>query len=255
MHTKLPMMNDWDLLKKRFIELARKAASRGTAFCTGFLSMAEQADFFMMAPQIKDVSYKLFGGAPACERQILMFAAEPAEAEFPIDCLLVEPLNPRFSEELTHRDFLGALVNLGIARATLGDIFVYSNKAHVFCLNSISGFITENLTRVKHTSVRCTVCENCDAKFLPKLREHNITSASERLDAVLSAVYKLSREQSAQLVAKGCTYINGRLIQDASRSLKPNDIVTARGFGRFIYDGVTGSTKKGRSRIVVRIYE
>lgn len=249
------MNNDESLLIKRLIELAEKADRQGICTCTGFLSMAEQSDFFKLSPQLNYINYKLFGGTPECERQMVMFGERAQTERFPIDCLLIEPLNAKFADELSHRDFLGALMNLGVKRTTLGDIFVSSNSAYLFCIETISDYIIENLTRVRHTSVRCIKCRDFETEMAPKYTQMSINTASERLDAVLAAVFKLSRDQSADLITKCRAFINGRLITDASRSLKCGDIVTARGFGRFIYDGVTGNTKKGRNRITVRLYK
>lgn len=80
--------------------------------------------------------------------------------KYPIKCLKAEPLAAKFSEDLTHRDFLGAVLNLGIERAVIGDILVQKHTAWIFCHEKIADYIIENLTRVRHTTMKLSMVDN-----------------------------------------------------------------------------------------------
>ena len=81
-----------------------------------------------------------------------------------------------------------------------------------------------------------------------------LVTASERLDGVISAVYKLSRSQSQELIAAGRVFISGRLCETSAAQIPEGAIVSVRSVGRFIYEGIERETKKGRLRVLVRIY-
>ena len=124
-------METEELLKKRFRELAEKCYRNNQYTFTGFLGLSEAACFYELEKELSYVPYTLFGGSDLCERVMLRFGSQEQLSyteEFPISCLKISPLSQKFGEELGHRDFLGALMNLGIERSTLGDILVCGRR-------------------------------------------------------------------------------------------------------------------------------
>ena len=176
------------------------------------------------------------------------------ETEYPIVCLRVEPLLLKFAENLTHRDFLGAIMNLGIEREMIGDIFVEEKAAHVFCVESIAPYLVENLDQVRHTHVKCRVTEVPQALASPRLEEASVSVSSARIDGVISKLYNIPRSTSLELFRAGRVFVNGRATENNSYALKKGDSVTARGFGRFLYEGEQGETRKGKLRVLVKVY-
>ena len=244
-------------LKRRFAELAEKSYRQGIYLFTGFLGLGEQAVFHRAAAQFAPVTVRLFGGHAACERVMARFGDAEAmgyEEEFPIACLELRAAAPKFAEKLTHRDYLGALVNLGIERSVLGDIFVAEEAAYAYVQENMAAFICENLERVRHTAVRGRQVETAPKEALPRLEQTSVNVASERLDVIVSAVYHLSRSQSIELFRTGRVFIGGRLCENNSVQPKNGDIVSVRGFGRFVYGGVAHETKKGRYAVQVELY-
>ena len=75
-----------------------------------------------------------------------------------------------------------------------------------------------------------------------------------RLDGLVAEIYHLSRSQSLTLFREKRVFVNGRLMENNSRSCKPGEVVNVRGFGKFIYDGIGYTTKKGKQRVRIRIY-
>jgi len=198
--------------------------------------------------------YLLFGGYDGAERCVIGFGDDISAENFMICCVKIEPLQQKFADSLSHRDFLGSLMSLGINRNTLGDIIIKTNCGYLFCLESISNYITENLTRIKHTSVKCSIVSNSFELPTNDPEEKEIVVSSLRADAVISAVYKLSRSQTDELFNKELVFINSRAVAKSSVLLKEDDIVSVRHKGRFIFCGELRKTKKDRIVISVKVF-
>jgi RNA-binding protein YlmH len=199
-----------------------------------------------------------FGGYDGAERAVVRFGDQESlgyEEDFPIDILAIVPLADKFADDLTHRDFLGALMSLGIERSLLGDIIVTGKKAYIFCLERISDFIIENLISVKHTSVSVRKAEAEDIKDIPRgfEKEKMIQVASERIDAVIAKVYNVSRSAAMEYFAQKKVFVNGRQTENTSLALKQDDVVTVRGYGRFKLAEIVGTSRKGKLNILVRL--
>ncbi len=246
-------MENRELIIRRLTELAERSAGRGIWTRSEFLTLAEQDTLLSLRLASP---YTLDGGYAAAERKVASFGSqetcgwwEPA----PISCVRIDPVNAKFADRLTHRDFLGSIMALGIRRQVLGDIAVIENTGYLFCLDTMREYIKANLTQVRHTSVRCA-----DSEPPEKITEPpditELVSASERLDAAVAAVYRLSRSQAQELIAHEKVYLSGRLATSASAVIPVGTFVSVRGMGRFLYEGVRRETKKGRLRIMVRIY-
>ena len=110
-------MDDVELLKKRFIELANRAYNSGVYTFTDFLGLAEQSAFSEIKKELRGIPYTAFGGAVGAERVMIRFGSEEVcsyEQPFPISVVKIEPSSQKFADKLTHRDFLGSILNLGI---------------------------------------------------------------------------------------------------------------------------------------------
>ena len=249
------MNDERELLRKRFLELGRKT-ERGYFTFSDFLGLSEQ-NIFALAKKELPCRFTIFGGVDGAERVMIRFGDTEElgyEQPFPIKCLIIEPKSPKFADKLTHRDFLGALINLGIERSSLGDIVIRDNSAFLFCKEEIAPFILSELTRVRHTDVKLSEAEELPAGSLYKTETKSIQVASERIDAMIARVFNTSREDAQTLFKKGLVFLNGEVCESTSKTLKEKDKVSVRGHGRFIYLGYSGLTKKGRLNATVEIY-
>ncbi len=238
-------------IEKHLSDLDERAYSRGYGVFSEFLKLDEISTLKNM--KAKSV-YTLYGGYDGAERCVAGFGCESTE-DFPIKCIEISPVNRKFSDNLTHRDVLGAVMNLGINRNTLGDIKLRDNTAYLFCLESISGYITDSLTQIKHTTVKAQRLESLP-EFINELPdESELNVSSLRADAVVSAVYKLSRNASSQLFSTGKVFINSRECEKEASLLNESDVISVRGYGKFIFEGEVRKAKKDRSVISVRIYK
>lgn len=245
-------------LGKRLTELAEKSGRQSIYTYTGFLGMAELNVFYRMERELSYAHPMLSGGSEQAERLVLRFGNPEDtgyEEEFPIALIKIEPLQQKYADALGHRDFLGALMNLGIERNTLGDIFLKDNCGYLFCLDPIADFIIEELRKVKHTDVKCSIAKFPEALGKQEKVRRNLTVSSERADAVIAAVYHLSRTQSLELFRTKKVFINGKICENNSCFLKREDAVSVRGKGRFYYDGTDRETKKGKLSVGILQFE
>lgn len=242
---------------KRFLELAQRAWNQGGYAFTNFLDLAALTCFYQIVPSLPPIPYALYGGAEGCERKVLRLGDEGFcgyEQPFPIACLKIVPANPRFAEPLTHRDYLGALMALGIERELLGDIVVREQETYLFCLERIVDYLAVNFTQARHTSLRCQRVDAPPAGTLFTLRRQTVQLSSERLDALVAHVYKLSRSDAQSLFPAGKIFVDGRLCENTGLTPKPSQIISVRGFGRFRYQGLESLSKKGKSNVAVDLY-
>lgn len=246
-----------DGLKKRYMELANKSYNQGIYTFTEFLGLNELSIIKEIEPDIRYVGTTIYGGTSDCERVMVRFGSEEElgyVVDFPIVCLVIKPLMQKFADNLTHRDFLGALMNLGIVRDKLGDIVIHENEGYVFCVESIADYIIDNLTRIKHTSVSVAIEDNMDkiaSLYTDDYKSQIIIVDSKRIDAIIAKTYKISRNISVNLFAAGKVYVNGKLCTSNSKLIKEGDIISVRGKGRIKYMGNESVNKKGRLRLEI----
>ncbi|MDE6221190.1 MAG: hypothetical protein K2G51_12340 [Lachnospiraceae bacterium] len=244
------------LWKKRLGELADKAYNNGQYLFTGFLSAAELDLYYCMERELSYVPISVFGGTADCERVMLRFGSEEFcgyKEAFPIQCIEISPLVEKFGEELGHRDYLGALMKLGIERGTLGDIIVIGKHAFLFCTERMAPYIIEHLDKVRHTNVKCQIAQKVPESTITRRERRIVQVSAARADSIIAKVYNLSRSGSVELFRTKRVFINGRLSENNGGQLKSGDKVSVRGFGRFQFVEISGETRKGKLNVAVDI--
>lgn len=252
------MSDSEELLKHRFLELANKADSGGYFTFTDFLGLSEQSTFSEISRLIR-VRYTTFGGADGAERVMIRFGDEGElgyEMPFPISAVRVRPKDQKFAEKLTHRDYLGSLLALGIERTVLGDIVLTDNATYIFVKEDMAEFVASSLSKVRRTDVVAEIIPDSEVpdSSLYQTELRRITVESERLDAILARVYSLSRSDAQALIHKRLVYVEGRLLESVSYRPKPDERISTRGYGRIIYRGVVGTTRRDRLALSVEVY-
>ncbi|MBR4342905.1 MAG: hypothetical protein IKP88_09395 [Lachnospiraceae bacterium] len=249
-------MEETELIRKRFAELAQRSYSKGQFTFTSFCGMSELSIFYEERKNLEYARPKVYGGYDDSERSVVRFGSPEElgyEEDFPIDMIEISPVAEKFADDLTHRDFLGALMSMGIERELLGDIIVTGKKAFVFCLNRISDYIIDNMTSVKHTMVNLRKAEITELGnvYHGFEKEKQVQVASDRCDAVISKVYNISRNAALEYFRQKKVFVNGRYTENTSLVLKEGDMVTVRGFGRFKLLKIGGLSRKGRLNLTV----
>ena len=251
------MTEDSSLIKRRLIELAKKSDSGCYFAFTNFLGLAEQSCFNEIKNELRGISYSTFGGAVGAERVIIRFGSPEElgyEENFPIVTLKIAPKSEKFADKLTHRDFLGSLMNLGIEREMLGDIVIIDNVGYLFAKEEIADYILSSLERIKHTDVTVSYADALPPGELYKTAPRKIQVSSERLDAVVAKVFSLSRDDAQSFFKRGLVFVNGKCTESVSHTPKPDDVISVRGLGRMIYRGFESTSKKGKLNILIDVY-
>ncbi|MSS64389.1 YlmH family RNA-binding protein [Velocimicrobium porci] len=244
------------LLLKHLKDLSHISYQRGYRTYSDFLNINEISLFLQYQKDIVTSQYRLWGGYDDAERRVICFYEDDSSntMSFPIQCLLIQPANKKFSDALNHRDYLGAILNLGIDRKKVGDIIVKDKEAYVFCQKDITPYIIDNLNRIKHTTVLVTRQNEKIEAFEPNFIEITGTVSSLRLDTILSVAFRTSRNSLTGLIEGQKVYVNNRLVETNSFSLKEGDNVSVRGMGKFVFQGASEQTKKKRYKIIISKY-
>lgn len=251
------MLDGEDILRKRIEEMAEKSYRNNQYMFTNFLSPAEYDVCVTVLQGHKYIKYDSFGGTDVSERVMIRFGSEEDLGyveEFPFVCIVIEPNLAKFADDLNHRDFLGSILNLGIERNVIGDIIIKENKGYVMCLNKMADYVVDNLQKIKHTYVKCSIMEQMPQAVLPTLEDSVFSVSSERCDIIISKLYNISRNDSLNLFRGKKISINSKIEESNSRNLKEEDVVSVRGHGKFIYHGVQSVNKKEKLRISVSRY-
>lgn len=245
------------LLKNRIRELAEKSYQQSVYMHTFFLTLSEQSLYYTIEREISYAHGTFSGGYEDAERKVLMFGSEELfgyTGDFPISCLRIQPLAPKFSEVLTHRDYLGAILNLGIERECIGDILVENSGAYVFCMDNMLEFLQQNITKIKHTLVNATRVEPDEICIQQKRKPIEGFLASFRLDTVISLGFGMSRKESITFIKNKRVFVNGRLTETAGKTVSEGDIISVRGKGKIKFEKVRGQSKKGRFSVLLYQY-
>ncbi len=204
-----------------------------------------------------DMQVMAFGGTEACERKVVGFGPpymELTQEEFPI-CMLEISYNATFSKNLTHRDFLGSVLGLGIERTKIGDILLLEGKALAFVYQDIADYICYNLDKVSHTKVTASIVDmHIDEQGESNLSEKNITVSSLRVDTVLSGAFNLSRSKVSDYIQAEKVFVNWTVTQSQTKILAVGDMITLRGVGRVKLIDIVGKSKKDKFVIQICKY-
>lgn len=227
-------------------DLAEQHHATGKTICSDFLAYDEVVVFRAHKREYQYVDYHFSGRDDLSERRMICFGER---TPFPITILHV---THKDDAVLTHRDYLGALMNLGIERSLIGNIYVLPEGAYIEVVDRIHELIIHELTRVKNTDVSITKTDLPEGILLQTERKE-ISVASERLDTVIAAVFNLSRRKAQDLIEAEKVILPLRTAS-STLNLKTGDVVSVRGHGKFRYEGVVRETRKERYIVEVHLY-
>ena len=225
---------------------------------TDFLSPYEAIIAKRVLDKVKDVFYTFTGGYAGAERVLTVISTdfideESALGNVPLSFLRITPATEK---PLSHRDYLGSLLGLGIKREKIGDILVCESYADVFLIDKIAEYILYNLDKIGNTKVECELQEVYQYTA-PQKKEKLITTtvASLRADSVAASGFSVSRTKVLDYFRASRVNVNWELVQNPSKQLLEGDVISIRGKGRIILEKVAGTTKKDRINIVIKRFE
>ena len=236
-------------------------ARDGEITYTAFLSPREQRVLSQL-PGAAGRELILWGGYAAAERRRMLFLPpylqdvdEQTRMEWLADtldeCMLALCVRGSGFRELSHRDYLGAILNLGIERDAIGDLCITSpHSAILLCDRTMAAFLQETLERVANDAV-CVEQISLSPEFDGgrEFRPITDTVASPRADSVVAALANLSRERAQALLREGLVEIDYEPAQKPDKPVEAGSVVVIRGKGKFIIRSLSEQTKKGRLRL------
>lgn len=245
-------------LAARVEEAARLCGRRGLGRFIGFLDPHERAVALATLNGLRAMrtAYAFWGGAADAERVFLGIGdgEAPDPANFPVTAVEITWRLKTSRTTLTHRDFLGTVLSLGLERRRIGDIRVGEGRCVLFAEKPLGSYIAENLVRVGGTGVISRENSAAAADAQPVFQAISDTVASPRLDCITAALVNTSRAEAARLVEAGRVALNFLECTDPVRKVHDESAVSIRGYGRFLVDSVGPVTRKGRLSLKARKY-
>lgn len=200
------------------------------------------------------LSCRFFGGYEGAERVFLGLSPWEdkglSDGDFPIRCVKAVF---RRQDKPGHRDFLGAVLGLGLQREAVGDILPEEGSARIFLTGPAAELVLADLTQVGRVGV---VCEEplSWGGGTQRFTQVEGSVSSLRLDCVVAFLGNRSRSEAAALVTGGLVAIDGQTVQAPARTVEVREKISIRGTGKFIYDRQLGVSKKGKLRVQFRKY-
>ena len=236
--------------------------TRNQVQVTDFLDLAQQQliQKFLQAQKVKN--YIFYGGIEEAERKIAIFYPMKLEElikEQKMDLrewirAIRITLPNENKGKYEHRNYLGALIKLGIKREKVGDILVNEEGADIIIHKDILNFLKTNLqelTRFQKSKIE--EISLIDLKKIDSPKEQiTITVSSMRLDNIVAELAKCSRNKALEIIEQERVFVNFEQISKQTKEIKENDKITIRGKGRFEVKEILGNTKKGKISVLIK---
>lgn len=256
------MMNDeTKLLLAKAEDKARQCSENSMITNTVFLNMQESSAVASSLRLPADVKMLFYGVFEDSERTVAIMLPEYVEAdslsglyEYFEQCPEADPLavieveKDKFSPALSHRDYLGALMGLGIKREMTGDIVVSENGCKIAVLEKIAPFIVENLGKAGRGTLKAKIIPPSQAREATKAvgTPDSFTVSSMRLDSVVKNAFHISRSDACTAIESGVVFVNDLECTKPDKKISAGDKVVFRRRGRIIISDCSSVSKKGR---------
>lgn len=244
---------DYIFQMKKVLDNVEMVINNHRLEATDFLDPYERYLAKSIVNRFDEIKYFEDGGLEESERKIiciLPYYFQKDDIKNMISFLRIEYSNAN----LSHKDFLGAILNMGITRAKIGDIYVHNEYAFVIVKNEIKDYLLYNLTKVSNFNVKIREIQRDDLKIVEeKYKEINKFVSSLRLDTIISTICNISRQNSLKLIKSDRIKVNYKPVNKPSIELNEGDLISARGYGRSIFHSINGTSKKGNYNITIRI--
>jgi len=223
---------------------------------TEFFDPTQQNLVFPVLSKSPEISFIWIGGHGLAERQRAVICPDYMEVtEIDSEVAVLSITGSQKFQTLSHRDFLGAVLGLGIKREKVGDVIVTPQGCQLVVDRSVADFITRNLAKVSRCGVKAEKIPAQDIQFPDEtVKEIVATVPSLRLDAVAAAGFGVSRSKMAGQITAERVRVNWLAVTDCSYPIKEGDKISIRGRGRVAVKNIRGETKKGRILLVLKRY-
>ncbi len=242
------------LTMRKVLDKLEKVIDYYTEESTDFLDPYQRKLCYSFLNRFTDVSYHEEGGYSEAERKsIIIYPSYKDQYEINnfVTAILIKG-NFKFSN-LSHRDYLGAILSLGIKREKIGDILIHEDFGQIILHKEIIDYILYNFKNIGRQSVQVKEIKFNDVvKAKENYDEIIVTVPSLRLDAILSAGYNISRAKSFNYIKNSKIKVNWQPINQSSHEINEGDLMSTKGLGRMILHKIEGKSRKERIRIRIR---
>lgn len=260
------MLSEDRILLAKIEDKARSCTDNSMITSSDFLDMRQRSAVSSLRLPFPDVKRIFYGGFEGAERSIAVFLPEYIEADDesslreyfiknPDDdpIRIIEVSKDRFSSKLSHRDYLGALMALGIRREMTGDIIVSESGCRIAALKKTAQFIVENLDKAGRGTLKAKLVPLGDAVIdcAPQGKPDSFTVSSLRLDSIVKNGFGISRSAACEAINAGMVFVNDIECAKADKKIAENDKIVMRHKGRMIVTDCSSLSKKGR--VIVNI--
>lgn len=229
--------------------------SQKRPYFLGFLDESEAAFCEDLLRRESEARSLFWGGFQEAERKMLGFFPEwmePAPESFPIAALT---FHFRQEDSLSHRDFLGSFMALGVERDVLGEILVEKGRCVAFVRQEMESYFRQNIRKIGRVGVRVTLGAEEPLPLLREFLELSGVVASDRLDCLVAFLCRTGREKASQLITGGMVLLDHRECLSVSERVKEGEVLSVRKYGKFIIDRLGPQTSKGRLAVQCRKYK
>jgi len=246
-------IKDIDLKNKMFriIDKANGCLKNYDVRFSDFLNPFEVESAKAILNANDDLKYTVDGGYDESERKIVFIYPFYMDYEDINETLRFIQIEGNFKfKSISHKDYLGSLLSLGIKREKIGDIIIHENFCQVIVTFDICDFILMNLEKVARNNVKLKEISRKEIVYNPpNYKEINFTVSSSRIDCIISGLYNISRQESAKLISNEKVQVNYEKITSCSKEIKSESLISVRGKGRSQINNIGGLTKKGKIKV------
>lgn len=192
-----------------------------------------------------------YGGFEDCERRMISFNNN-YNLPYPIKLLKISTTSKFVN--LNHKDFLGAILALGIKRNKIGDLILKNDYCYFNVCEELVEFIINNLKSIGKSPCKVTIINESLEDLSPSFKEEIILVKSLRVDSIVSKISRISRGKAQELIEAGLVSIDYNKVKDKSKELKIDERVTIRGKGKYIIYKIIGNSKSGSFKVLIKKY-
>ena len=250
---------DDKILLAQILDKVESVENKNKIEHTDFLDLAKIELVQKFINKIKIENYMSYGGFEQAERKMFVIYPENFNSVVVEKNLsnIIQIVRIELPDDLkgkyTHRDYLGAVIKLGVKREKVGDIIFDDNGADIIVDKDISKFLLENLGELTRFSKSKISIEDIKALRPVEIKktELEIIVSSLRLDNVISELARCSRNKALDIINMERVFVNFECETKKTKQIKPGDMVTIRGKGRFYIKELVGETRSGRTIIKI----
>lgn len=224
---------------------------------TEFLNPFEIKNAIAIINSDSDLKYRVDGGLEDAESSVIAifpYYMEVEKEEMELAFLQIDG-NFKFSS-VSHKDYLGSILSLGIKREKIGDILVHEDFCQIVVSKDIADYIIYNMDRVKNNRVELRYIERKDLQKVEHQFDEKVVSVSSlRLDNVIAGAYNISRQEATKAIQGEYVKVDYERISQTSKTVEEGSLISVRRQGRFILDEVGSISKKGKLRIKIKKFK